>query len=339
MRVGQTTTERVSISLAGMRSHANGDGVRFPNGSSIGHFRASIDLSLTGPPRISTVDASDAVLVAARRSRSDRDGPPPFARLLIVPRILLGFGLQRLVLHSGELEYHGRSSTRSAGMTAVLHSTDRGLAFRGDAAGRSRGAGPALRRHGARPHGRRLADRRPAHRRRRPDGGGPVPGRGAGGPARRFEPASTGSRTRPASSSRSGSRRPGSNRRTWTSPSAHRGKAVRRGSTSKGWASLPERFPIRAAGPSPGGGLVWTCPGERTRSRAPSSCAGRPESGGPCDGPPAGSRFRCWPGRPAMRCRPGIRSVPRWNASDPRGPSTSWPPSAIPRWATSLRSG
>ena len=132
VRVGQTTTERVSVSLAGMRSHANGDGVRFPNGSSIGRFRASIDLSLTGPPRISTVDASGAVLVAARRSRSDQDGPPPLARLLIVPRILLGLGLQRLVLHSGELEYRGRSSTRSAGMTAVLHSTDRGLAFRGE---------------------------------------------------------------------------------------------------------------------------------------------------------------------------------------------------------------
>ena len=50
----------------------------------------------------------------ARRSRSDRDGPPPLARLLIVPRILLGLGLERLVLHSGELEYRGRSSTRDA---------------------------------------------------------------------------------------------------------------------------------------------------------------------------------------------------------------------------------
>ena len=132
VRVGQTTTERVSISLAGMRSHANGDGVRFPNGSSIDHFRASIDLSLTGLPRISTVDATGAVLVAARRERSDPDGPPPLARLLIVPRILLGLGLDRLVLHSGEIRYRGRSSAHSAGMKAVLRSMEEGLAFRGE---------------------------------------------------------------------------------------------------------------------------------------------------------------------------------------------------------------
>ena len=132
VRVGQTTTERVSVSLAGMRAHANGDGVRFPNGSSVDHFRASIDLSLTGPPRVSTVDATGARLVAARRSRVDPDGPPPLARLLVVPRILLRLGLERLVLHSGEIEYRGRASTRSAGMTAVIRSTDRGLGFRGD---------------------------------------------------------------------------------------------------------------------------------------------------------------------------------------------------------------
>ena len=319
VRVGQTTTERVSVSLAGMRSHANGDGVRFPNGSSIGHFRASIDLSLTGLPRISTVDTSGAVLVAARRSRSDRDGPPPLARLLIVPRILLGLGLERLVLHSGEIEYRGRSSTRSAGMTAVLHSTDRGLAFRGELLV---GPGaPALPFDGTvrdpmdddwQIDVRLTGDDVPME-------GGPVPGPGCWSPARRFEPASDGSRTRPASSSRYGSRRPGSNRRTWTSPSAHRGKAVRQGSTSKGWASLPERFPIRAAGPSPGRWTGPDCPGERTRSRAPSPCAGRPESGGLCDGPPAGSRFRCWPGRPAMRCRPSIPSVPRWERLRPAG--------------------
>ena len=132
VRVGQTTTERVSVSLAGMRAHANGDGVRFPNGSSVDHFRASIDLSLTGPPRVSTVDATGARLVAARRSRADPDGPPPLARLLVVPRILLRLGLERLVLHSGEIEYRGRASTRSAGMTAVIRSTERGLGFRGE---------------------------------------------------------------------------------------------------------------------------------------------------------------------------------------------------------------
>lgn len=132
VRVGQTTTERVSISLTGLRSHANGDGVRFPNGSSIEQFRASIDLSLSGRPRISTVDATGAVLVAARRPAADPDGPPPLARLLVVPRILLRLGLERLVVHSGALEYRGRSLTQSAGLTAVLERTDEGLAFRGE---------------------------------------------------------------------------------------------------------------------------------------------------------------------------------------------------------------
>ena len=132
VRVGQTTTERVSISLTGFRSHASGDGVRFPNGSSIEQFRASIDLSLAGRPRISTVDATGAVLVAARRPAADPDGPPPLARLLVVPRILLRLGLERIVVHSGALEYRGRSLTQSAGLTAVLERTDEGLAFRGD---------------------------------------------------------------------------------------------------------------------------------------------------------------------------------------------------------------
>ena len=132
VRVGRTTTERVSFSLAGLRSHANGDGVRFPNGSSVEHFRASIDLSLTGRPRISTVDASGAILVAARRAPSGADGPPPLARLLVVPRILLRLGLERIVLHSGALEYRGLASTRSAGLTAVIDTTDQGVAFRGE---------------------------------------------------------------------------------------------------------------------------------------------------------------------------------------------------------------
>ena len=132
VRVGQTTTERVSISLTGLRSHANGDGVRFPNGSSLAQFRASVDFSLAGLPRVSTVDATGAVLVTARRPAADPDGPPPLARLLVVPRILLGLGLERLVVHSGALEYRGRSLTQSAGLTAVLERTDEGLAFRGE---------------------------------------------------------------------------------------------------------------------------------------------------------------------------------------------------------------
>ena len=132
VRVGRTTTERVGISFTGLRAHANGDGVRFPNGSSVEHFRASIELSLTGRPRLSTVDASGAMLVAARRTPSNPGGPRPFARLLVVPRILLGLGLERLVLHSGEIEYRGRSLTHSAGVTAVLDTTDDGIAFHGE---------------------------------------------------------------------------------------------------------------------------------------------------------------------------------------------------------------
>ena len=135
VRIGQTTTERVRISLAGMRSHADGDGVRFPNGSSVDHFRASIDLSLTGRPRISTVDATGAVLVAARREPSHPAGPPPLARLLVIPRVLLGLGLERLVVHSGEIQYRGRSATQTAGMTAEFVTTDRGLALRGELLG------------------------------------------------------------------------------------------------------------------------------------------------------------------------------------------------------------
>ena len=131
VRVGRTTTEQVSISLVGLRSHASGHGVRFPNGSSLDQFRASIDFSLVGPPRISTVDATGAVLVAARASAADPNDPPPLSRLLVVPRILLGLGLERLVVHSGTLEYRGRSLTRSAGLTAVLERTDGDLAFSG----------------------------------------------------------------------------------------------------------------------------------------------------------------------------------------------------------------
>ena len=133
VRIGKTTIEHGSVSLAGMRSHAQGEGVRFPNGSSLDRFRASIDLSLTGRPRVSTVEAAGAVLVTARRTRSDPNGsPPPFARLLIVPRILLGLGLERLVLHSGTLEVRGRSSTHSAGISAVMATTGHGLDVHGD---------------------------------------------------------------------------------------------------------------------------------------------------------------------------------------------------------------
>ena len=123
VRVGQTTTERVVLSISGERAQANGDGVRFPNGSSVDHFRATIELSALGRPTIPTVDATGAVLVATRRDRADDpDGPPPFARLLAAPRVLLGLGLERLVVHSGHIEYRGLSERQSAGMTAVLES-------------------------------------------------------------------------------------------------------------------------------------------------------------------------------------------------------------------------
>ena len=132
VRVGQTTTERVSMSLAGMRSHARGEGVRFPNGSSLEQFRATLDFSVAGVPRISTVDATGAVLVAARRAQSDPSGPPPLARLLIVPRILLDLGLERLVIHSGAIEYRGRKSVHNAGVSVVLAAAQDDLSFRGE---------------------------------------------------------------------------------------------------------------------------------------------------------------------------------------------------------------
>ena len=114
VQVGRTTTERVSISLTGLRSHASGDGVRFPNGSSLEQFRASIDFSLAGRPRISTVDATGAVLVAGRRPAADPDAPPPLARLLIVPRILLRLGSSSASASNGSWCIPERSSTAGA---------------------------------------------------------------------------------------------------------------------------------------------------------------------------------------------------------------------------------
>ena len=131
VRVGRTSTERVSVSFAGVRSQVHGEGVRFPNGSSVDQFRASVDFSFAGVPRIPTVDATGAVLVAARRAPADPSGPPPLARLLVVPRILLGLGLERLVLHSGRFEYRGRASVHTADLAAVLATTDVGLSLRG----------------------------------------------------------------------------------------------------------------------------------------------------------------------------------------------------------------
>ena len=136
VRVGLTTTERVRFSLGGSRAHASGAGVLFPNGSYVDQFRATIELSLAGRPRIATVDAIGAVLVTARRppTGSGPAGAPPFARLLVVPRILLGLGLERLVLHNGTLEYRGLSSEHTAGVSAILETTGHGLAVRGELA-------------------------------------------------------------------------------------------------------------------------------------------------------------------------------------------------------------
>ena len=132
VRVGRTTTERVSLSLAGMYSQVHGEGVRFPNGSSVEQFRASLELSLAGIPRIATVDATGVALIATRRAPGESSATPPLARLLVVPRILLGLGLERLVLHSGRIEYRGRSSVHTAGMTAVIAAGDGGVSLRGN---------------------------------------------------------------------------------------------------------------------------------------------------------------------------------------------------------------
>ena len=132
VQVGRTTTGRVSISLSGTRSQVHGEDVRFPNGSSLERFRATLEVSPIGVPKISTVDASGATLVARRRGANDSSGPPPFARLLVVPRILLGLGLERLVVHSGRLEYHGRSSIHTAGLTAVLAAAGEDISIGGE---------------------------------------------------------------------------------------------------------------------------------------------------------------------------------------------------------------
>ena len=120
VRIGGTTVETTSIRIAGRRSHLQGSGVRLPSGSFIETFRAPLDLSLSRRPGLSTVDAFGVVLVVTRGEPSDPPRPPPLGRLLVVPRILLGFGLERLTLHSGEIRYHGRELTRSIRMRAVL---------------------------------------------------------------------------------------------------------------------------------------------------------------------------------------------------------------------------
>ena len=140
LRIGEATVERTNIRLAGARSHLRGSGVRLPSGSSIETFRAPLDLSLSGRPGLSTVDAFGVVLVAARGEPSDPPRPLPLGRLLVVPRILLGFGLERLTLHSGEIRYHGRELTRSMRMRAVLEAAGSALAFHGELSAAGGGA-------------------------------------------------------------------------------------------------------------------------------------------------------------------------------------------------------
>ena len=132
LRIGRTTTERALVSLRGGRSYAEGSGVRFPNGSFVDGFRATLDLSWLGPPRVSTVDATGARFVVARARAGDAGAAPRFERLLVVPRILLELGLERLSLRSSEIEYRGRALTRTAGLNAVVETTDGGLALRGE---------------------------------------------------------------------------------------------------------------------------------------------------------------------------------------------------------------
>ena len=132
IRIGETTVEGTTIRIAGARSHLRGNGVRLPSGSFIETFRAPLDLSLSHRPSLSTVEAFGVVLVVTRGEPAAPPRPPPLGRLLVVPRILLGFGLERLTLHSGELRYLGRELTRSIRMRAVLEAPGSALAFHGE---------------------------------------------------------------------------------------------------------------------------------------------------------------------------------------------------------------
>ena len=132
IRIGETTVEGTTIRIAGARSHLRGNGVRLPSGSFIETFRAPLDLSLSHRPSLSTVEAFGVVLVVTRGEPAAPPRPPPLGRLLVVPRILLGFGLERLTLHSGELRYLGRELTRSLRMRAVLEAPGSALAFHGE---------------------------------------------------------------------------------------------------------------------------------------------------------------------------------------------------------------
>ena len=131
MRIGQATVERLSVSLGGAGPHVDGNGIRLPSGSSVERFRAALEFSLLARPVLPTVDASGVVLVVVRGEPSHPPRPPPLDRLLIMPRMLLGFGLERLTVHSGEIRYRGRELSRSARFTAVLEATDGDLDFRG----------------------------------------------------------------------------------------------------------------------------------------------------------------------------------------------------------------
>ena len=178
----------------------------------------------------------------------------------MVPRILLGLGLERIVVHSGALEYRGRTLTQSAGLTAVLERTDEGLAFRGELL-----VGPevpALPFDGTvqnpmsdewriytRLHGDRVPMEGVRFLRR---GAGARP-HGARHPAPDLERGG-------GSCSRDASRRGGSKRPPSTSPSTHPGRPTNPGSASRTCASS------RRAIPDPAG---WTVNGEVDWSRLP----------------------------------------------------------------------
>ena len=318
VRIGQTTTERVSISLTGLRSQANGDGVRFPNGSSLEQFRASIDFSLAGRPRITTVDATGAVLVATRRPVNDPDGPPPLARLLVVPRLLLGLGLERIVVHSGALEYRGRTLTQSAGLTAVLERTDEGLAFRGELL-----VGPevpALPFDGTVQNP--MSDEWRIYTRLHGD---QVPMEGVRFLAGVLEPGPT---------VRATLRRISSEAQFLLSGRVARGRIETAtldftfdapGKADDPGISLEDVRFVAQAIPDPAGWTVngevdWSrLPGGRTQSGARSSSAGRPGSRDRCDGPPAASRFRSSPRSPATPSRRTTRFARRSNLFGRRG--------------------
>ena len=256
----------------------------------------------------------------------------------MVPRILLRLGLERLVLHSGALEYRGRSLTQYAGLSAVLERTDEGLAFRGELL-----VGPEA---PALPFDGTAQD--PMTDDWRIDvriHGDQVPMEGVRFLAAVLEPGPT---------VRATLRRISSGAQFLLSGRAARGRIESAtldftfdapGKADDPGISLEDVRFVANAIPDPAGWTVtgevdWSrLPGGRVPSGARTSSAGRPGSRGRCDGPPAASRFRSSLRSPATPSRRTTRFARRLNVSGRRGGSKSWPPSGTPARAARPRSG